>query len=545
MHGASELMQPGLEVAPQPGLEVAPAQEHGHSFPEVRTNEFALDGKEPIITKYPYTSVPTYPEPYYHSPEEHHAVAEPAPSEQKPRRRPLWLVVGIVAAVVVILAAVLGGVLGSRAAKSSSSSAGPSASSDNGNNSSPGPAPSNSTGSSNTTTTTPPLPVRKGSSLAITGWRKSDGSVASYLFYQDPQDGLRYSKCDTSHRTPGNDSSCWESPVSFNSFPDADTPLAASTIIWGDQYEVCLSMLARNHLVNLLCIPSLTSGQPQIELFYAGFKTRLLGVNFNDQSTPPVGDDSVNKALISPGANSSLAAYWPWTLYQDGSGVLFHVRNLLGGNFGPSGTTWDNNKLNVTALASSRLAVVPMSANFSRVAVKGGYAVFYQLPDGHLAVSVTDLTSPELDQAYPLSWPATLPSIALPKRAPFAGFSVARGGDALQRVDSYILYLDAAANINVLYTDSSAAPSSSGSSSQAPGVVWKTAQPAALKGVDADTDIACLTMPTSFRNAADVGVLLEQASDDATRCYFQKGGAVVEAKLSQGNWVVVGTVPMA
>lgn len=122
-----------------------------------------------------------------------------------------------------------------------------------------------------------------------------------------------------------------------------------------------------------------------------------------------------------------------------------------------------------------------------------------------------------------------------------AGFSVARPSDRLQRVDTYLLYVDGSSNINMLYTDSS---SSAGSSSSSSSPTWKTAQPAALRGVDPDTDIACLTMATSPNNASGKPVLLEPASDQ-TRCYFQKGGLVTVAQLNgTADWVVVGTVPI-
>ncbi|KAK0614710.1 hypothetical protein B0T14DRAFT_570614 [Immersiella caudata] len=143
-----------------------------------------------------------------------------------------------------------------------------------------------------------------------------------------------------------------------------------------------------------------------------------------------------------------------------------------------------------------------MSANFSRIALKGGYAVFYQVPSGRLVVSITDLHIPELDPSYPLSWPPGLPSIPLPDLSPIAAFSVARPQDEQQRADIYVLYLDASPNINVVFTDTS-----SGSPT------WKTTQPPALRGVDPDTSIACLNMATSPRTSTVLEQLLEPASE--------------------------------
>ena len=512
--------QPGLEVVvDQHGLELATQEHLGHSLPEVRADEYVRGGKESIIYKYPGPQYSQYPEHYYTLPPPPEPVEAELAAEQPGRKKRLWWIVGGAIAVVVVLAAVLGGVLGSRAARSSgdASSSGASSSSDTGGGQNPSPS-STTSASTPSSTATRPQSIRQGSGLSITGWRKPDGNVETYLFYQDPQDGLRFSRCDASRRSPGNDSTGWASPVGFNSYAKAGTHLAASTILWGDQY------------------------QPQIELFYAGFNTRLLAVNFNEASVPNTTDDSANQVNINTSLDGGLTAYWPWTLYQDATGVLYHLRNQMLSLWNPS-TTWDNNRLNTTALTASRMAVVPMSSNFTRIALKGGYAVFYQAPNAKLAVAITDLDSPQLARDYPLSWPPTaLPDITLPKLAPMAAFSVARPADAFQRVDTYLLYRDADSNINMVYA---AGAASSSASSTTSAVQWKTAQPAALKAVDADSDIACLNMATSYYNAAKVPVLLEAASEE-TRCYFQRGGRVVEARLdaAKADWVVVGAVPM-
>jgi len=121
---------------------------------------------------------------------------------------------------------------------------------------------------------------------------------------------------------------------------------------------------------------------------------------------------------------------------------------------------------------------------------------------------------------------ADLPSITMPKRAPIAAVSVARPTDTRQRVDTYVMYLDSSSNINVLYSDSSSDPPT-----------WKTSQPTALRGVDSDTNIACLTMATTPSDESGNEVMLEPASDD-TKCFFQKGGVLTEARLKGTDWVV-------
>ncbi|KAK0719221.1 hypothetical protein B0H67DRAFT_149002 [Lasiosphaeris hirsuta] len=272
-------------------------------------------------------------------------------------------------------------------------------------------------------------------------------------------------------------------------------------------------------------IPCANKVQPQTQLFYTGSQNRFLGTSFNDQSNPSIVEDSVNNKQYTTGPDSSVAAYWPWSIYQNAEAGLVHVRNNPPAFIGPS-DTWDQSTINITALAGSKIAMVPVSTNATRIAGKGGYGVFYQSLDSRLSAAVTHLF--ELDSTYPLSWPTNLPLITLPKRSPIAAFSTGRQSDTLQRVDTYVMYIDADSNINMLYTDSSTDPPN-----------WRTAQPAALKGVDAGTNIACTTMSTSPRNEGLNAMLLEPVSDDGVRCYFQKGGKLMEGKLDDGvDWNV-------
>jgi len=283
------------------------------------------------------------------------------------------------------------------------------------------------------------------------------------------------------------------------------------------------------------------SMQAQTQLFYTGGDVRLLGTNMNDQSDPRVVEDSINNAAYTTDRESSLAAYWPWLVCQSPNGGLVHVRNNPPANLNPA-STWGSADIGVTALAGTKLAMVPLSTNYTNIAGKGGYGVFYQGTDSRLSVTITHLS--EMNSTYVQSWPTSafscdlaveerklisvpaLPSITMPKRAAIAAFSVARPADTQQRVNTYVLYLDSASNINMLYTDSS-----SGSA------IWRTSQPAALRGVDSTSNIACLTMATSVRDEAGNAVMLEEASDD-TKCFFQKGGALMEARLNGLDWIV-------
>jgi hypothetical protein len=199
----------------QPDLEVA-VQEHSELLPEVRADEYTNGGKEHIATK----NLERYSSPVPLGPQR---LLEPDSPDHGGRRKRLWIVIGVVVAIVVILAAVLGGVFGSRAAASQTG----------GGSGKDNPSTSNTTAGSNTTTMSWSQSIRQGSSLSVTGWRKADGGVATYLLYQHPQGGIRYSKCDTSNASAGINSTCWESPASLNTDANAQTPLAASTIIYG------------------------------------------------------------------------------------------------------------------------------------------------------------------------------------------------------------------------------------------------------------------------------------------------------------------------
>jgi hypothetical protein len=123
----------------------------------------------------------------------------------------------------------------------------------------------------------------------------------------------------------------------------------------------------------------------------------------------------------------------------------------------------------------------------------------------------------------------------MPNLSPIAAFSVARPQDAQQRVHTHVLYLDASSNINVLYTrlNSSGSPT------------WRTFQPAALQGVDPDTSIACLNMATSPNTSTQFEQLLEQASESTNRCYFQRGGRLLEARFDGADWAITGEVPIS
>ncbi|OHE91281.1 hypothetical protein CORC01_13439 [Colletotrichum orchidophilum] len=472
--------QPGFQPHEQPGLEVVPHEqlEHSQDWSGLQAaNPSSLDsGKEAISGHNDAGKTHVVP----------NQIELGGPTFQGapvPKRR-LWFIVGGIAFALVTAAAVVGGILGSKAAKHSQ-----------GEFSLPTSTP---TPTIVTSPTTRLQSIRQGSPLTITGWSQS-GGVEMFLFYQDHDNQIQRSVYDTSGTSAGGNSS-WQSPQKFNSFASADTRLGGTII----QYN--------------------TSYKPQTELYYTNSDGRVLGVSINDELNPSYEEDSIKSLALSSRVNSSVAAYWPWFIYQEVSGVIVEVRNRLLDEFAPA-AEWDTKRLNAIADDDSRLALVPLSTNFDKMAVQGGYGIFYQV-DGGLVALIPDLGSDQLAKDYADSWPTTVKN--MPKGASLAAFSVARTSDSLQRVNTYVLYLDSDSNISVIYSDSSS---------------WQTVQPAAMKGVDPDTDIACLTMAITHLDSLQQEVLLGEYPFDA-RCYFQREGLVREVILSNNEWTDSGNVPI-
>jgi len=151
--------------------------------------------------------------------------------------------------------------------------------------------------------------------------------------------------------------------------------------------------------------------QAQTQLFYTGGDVRLLGTNMNDRSDPRIIEDSINNVGYTTSRESSLAAYWPWLVSQNANGGLVHVRNNPPANLEPA-AAWGAADINITALGGTKLAMVPVSTNYTRIASRGGYGVFYQGTDSRLSVAITHLS--ELNSTYVQSWPTSAFSCTFP-----------------------------------------------------------------------------------------------------------------------------------
>ena len=71
---------------------------------------------------------------------------------------------------------------------------------------------------------------------------------------------------------------------------------------------------------------------------------------------------------------------------------------------------------------------------------------------------------------------------------------------------------------------------------------WKTSSPAALTKADMGTDITCLT-PASSNNTYGAALYVAPQSK-LTRCYFQRGGWVVEVQQKGTDWTEMGVLPI-
>lgn len=167
-------------------------------------------------------SSPHHADPYMAGGGQPEAGLEPVPPyQEKPKRSKRWIWIAIAVGVVVVVGAVVGGVVGSRANRNTSSSS----------TSTPATDPPSSTTSSATTTTSTtsattsatPQSIRPNSKLTVTGWLSS-GDVHINLFYQDPNDNLRYSNFVGS----GN----WSAPIKTNAAAGSKTGVGATSIMW-------------------------------------------------------------------------------------------------------------------------------------------------------------------------------------------------------------------------------------------------------------------------------------------------------------------------
>jgi len=103
------------------------------------------------------------------------------------------------------------------------------------------------------------------------------------------------------------------------------------------------------------------------------------------------------------GLGSRVAAYWPFLVYQEADGKLTRIINNPYGMQPMS--FWERNDLRVNdALNQTGLALVPTSANFTKVAMEDEYTIVYQREgDGRLVGVV--MAAEKENERRSNSWP--------------------------------------------------------------------------------------------------------------------------------------------
>ncbi|KAH6691376.1 hypothetical protein F5X68DRAFT_201790 [Plectosphaerella plurivora] len=511
--------QPGLEVS-QPEYYSAPEALGPNDPRDPKYNDsyyapHALPPTHPGDPKYPYAygvvpgageppTATTYGQPpaTYPGPpptgELHADSASPARSSKKK-----WWIIGGIVLILIIIGAVVGGLFGAGVIGSKKSQ---SADNDNDSNTTgTGASPSSSSAAPSATPSPAARFIRQGSPLTVAGWESPEGDTEIFLFHQDADNNIHYSRYyDGSTPVDTLNDTLWAEPVAVDTFATANTRMAATLIIQG------------------------TAFHPQVQIYYSGGESRMLGFNVNLRSNPTSGEDSINNSRLVAQKGSAAGAYWPWFTYQSAAGELMEVRNKLGDAF-QSSSTWDVRGLGITTQGGSAVVMVPMSAIFRNMAVEGGFGLIYRNSQGVLALAVPRLDQGEVAEGYARSWPEEdLPTIAVELDAPIAAFSVARPNDSSGRVDTYVLYL-VGTDIHMVYT--------------AGGNAWKQVEPTTLRDVDPDTDIACITLGSSISNSNGKTQRIPLPGRN-TKCYFQRGGVVQEVVLSGTEWTEGTVVPI-
>ncbi|KAM7209134.1 hypothetical protein V8F20_000472 [Naviculisporaceae sp. PSN 640] len=519
---------PGLEVVPQgePGLEVAPdtqGLEHYNPERDVKEAAFGVGG---VHTPGVYQQ-DAYPEVWNgtgHDPDA--ALPAGAAAEKSGWSKKKWLIIGGIG-LLVILAAILGGVFGSRAANKS----GDGASADETTTATPS-KPSSPDGTKTSSTGTPgPTSIERNSPLSavsfVTTW---DGSPAGpetgdvvVLAYRD-QKGLPQaiiSQVTYSQNT----SDPWQASQLISPNP---TQNGTGLGVAGH----CQSYMRKTPRGRDLIEYSL-----HLDTFWVNETGYLNGVQYVVRAAAMgVESNEINNRQYAVRTGSKVAAYWPWVAFQDWSGFI-NIANALD----PEEPYRNAQLPGEVGQQGTRLTVIPVSTDFEKVK-NGSFGIFYQNSKG--------LLTPVLPARYiegageaTKSWPeiGKFPQITLPRQGSFTAFSFARDGGRkggeTDLVNTFVLYQDeedeknpGTGPIKQVWTDDSEK--------------WQASTPKALLNADMGTDIACLTPATSNDTYAAAPLYLAGQSS-LTRCYFQRGGWVVEVLQNGTDWTETGLVPLS
>ncbi|KAI0444553.1 hypothetical protein F4803DRAFT_243909 [Xylaria telfairii] len=420
--------QPGLEVvAPQADLEVA-----SQSRSTLQNSHTHLDSSPEVVPI-------EYYHPQSHKPEANHAleVGEKglisSSSEERnhgsanltPKflkgRRGRFILIGIGVFILVVVAAVVGGVVGSRRSDSVSSTA------TSGEPISSSPPTSSS---SPTSTGTSSRPLQSNTGLAVAGWRTQNDFFTLRVFYQDQDDGLRFSEYNSDGAGWGASTKVDREDVLSN------TSMGATAILQMNPYE----------------------------LFFQNTSSLVTGNNFRDRVSGIGGDfDSIDGYPILTHPKSRLVTCWPYIVLQKPNKTLSVVNWI-----GQDPTPWQNYSLGIDASGGTSLAILPLSRTYQSPYHS---ALVYRGPDGVLALY-------SLEYATTGSQLQTV-GIGGSYSSSFGAFAVARENDPNNGTNIYILYQTESNDLEYVYYR---------------GDSWELGGTSdVLKNADPSTDITCLT----------------------------------------------------
>jgi hypothetical protein len=96
-------------------------------------------------------------------------------------------------------------------------------------------------------------------------------------------------------------------------------------------------------------------------------------------------------------------------------------------------------------------------------------------------------------------------------------------------VDTFIIYQDDDSSLKQVWTDD--------------GKTWQKSSPEAFQHADAGTDITCVTLAV-WEGSDIVEAARMLPANHMARCYFRRGGQVVEARLRGTDWFDNGPLPL-
>ncbi|KAH8196427.1 hypothetical protein TruAng_009414 [Truncatella angustata] len=389
-----------------------------------------------------------------------------------------WWIAGGILGLLIMIGAVVGGVVGANALKNADSMVG-------GGQTPP---------SENTTITTPKI-IRQNSRLAVTGYRGASGNYTLRLFFQDPDNQLRF-------MDKSSVGGIWTDPVTLDTLDYKPMPNGS------------------------IAVGSYLGHDPQLlEFFYVDTNNIIRGAKFNfwNIGEPPKGEASnINDFPLKVAENSSISCYFPHVVSQDADATV-RWSKMIGNGSDESRWYWENDtSVHVAGSPRSGLVLLPVAQTYWEDA---GFV--YRDGSGRLAVAIRDYDfRGNATSAY--SWTkGALSAPVIPAGSAIGAFAVGRPYTP-EDLNTYILYQDDDGVIQVVWQDGDDG--------------WRGPETYdALDGAEVGTDIKCLTQGSWDAVSVQVG-----RGQDMNRCFFQEKGTrrLKEVWFDGNEWRDQGFVPL-